>query len=123
MKKTFGKRFISGMTSAVLAASFVFGGFPGISSVIMSSSAEAVTGFSRENNDNRMNSGNTKVNIRFRNTTGENVNVDTADNTYYLLVHCVGEDPEIAGSTVEYFNNGESRDAYDLIEINANGTD
>ncbi|ADU21474.1 SpaA isopeptide-forming pilin-related protein [Ruminococcus albus] len=123
MKKTFGKRFISGMTSAVLAASFVFGGFPGISSVIMSSSAEAVTGFSRENNDNRMNSGNTKVNIRFRNTTGENVNVETADNTYYLLVHCVGEDPEIAGSTVEYFNNGESRDAYDLIEINANGTD
>jgi len=123
MKKTFSKRFISGMTSAALAASFVLGAFPGVSPVLMTSSAEAVTGFERDNTDNSLSAENTTVKVNFRSTTGESVSVSTSDNTYYLLVHAVGKDTDYQGTTFKYFEDGESKDAYDLIEIDADGTD
>ncbi|SFD03544.1 MSCRAMM family protein, partial [Ruminococcus albus] len=123
MKKTFGKRFISGMTSAALAASFVFGAFPGVSSVLMTSSAEAVTGFERDNTDNSLSAQNTNAKINFKSASGESVSVTTSDNTYYLLVHAQGKDSDLFGVTFKYFEEGESKDAYDLIEINAEGTD
>jgi hypothetical protein len=123
MKKTFSKRFISGMTSAALAASFVFGAFPGVSPVLMTSSAEAVTGFERDNTDNSLSAENTTAKVNFRSTKGESVSVSTSDNTYYLLVHAVGKDTDYQGTTFKYFEDGESKDAYDLIEIDADGTD
>jgi uncharacterized surface anchored protein len=123
MKKTFGKRFISGMTSAALAASFVLGAFPGVSSVLMTSSAEAVTGFERDNSNSELSAANTQVKVNFKGSKGESVSVTTSDNTYYLLVHAVGKDVEKYGTTFKYFEDGETKDAYDLIEIIADDTD
>ncbi|MCR5542484.1 MAG: hypothetical protein K6F71_16895, partial [Ruminococcus sp.] len=123
MKKTFGKRFISGMTSAALAASFVLGAFPGVSSVLMTSSAEAVTGFEYDDSKNELSADKTQARINFKGAKGESVSVTTSDNTYYLLVHAVGKDTVLNGTSFKYFEDGESKDAYDLIEINADGTD
>ncbi|MBR6419503.1 MAG: hypothetical protein IKS42_04150, partial [Oscillospiraceae bacterium] len=70
--------------------------------------------------------------IGFTDEEGNSVEITTDPNTYYLLVHAVGKDVENAkyqpdgpyGTTYYYdyiFEVGESRDGYQLIEINLDG--
>ena len=57
--------------------------------------------------------------IGFETTSGTPINITTPDNTYYLLVHAVGEDN--TGYPSYTYDEGESHDHYRLIEINADG--
>ena len=131
MRKSLGKRLISGVTAALTAVMI----FPNVAPTSMAGETadinSARTVFSldqgsalKKTNPPMMESpyktaDELYAQISFEDETGSPSAVDIADNQYYLLVHAVGKDgtANMFGGAAYKYADGESRDAYQLIEI------
>ncbi|WP_295152422.1 collagen binding domain-containing protein, partial [uncultured Ruminococcus sp.] len=118
MRKTFGKRLICGLTSTVMAATLSLGNitplnFIGASAATFNYSMPAENG--RTANEQC-------AKIRFVDKFNNSMSVTAPDNTYYLLVHAVGAEPDDGDPYTNYYPDSDGGDHYQLIEIDANGT-
>ncbi|MBR1528765.1 MAG: hypothetical protein IJ642_05640, partial [Oscillospiraceae bacterium] len=133
-KKTFGQRFLSGLTSVMMSVMSIAGsvgssvpiraadGDPSAGAPIFSLEREALsyqnpvwTWMTSYYGANEL-----SAKISFETATGSQTTVDVPDNTYYLLVKATTQDPA-------YYEriDGEqyAQEFYQLLEINANGTE
>ena len=132
MRKSLGKRLISGVTAALTAVMI----FPNVTPTSMAGETadinSAKTVFSLERDGALTYKYTTNwmgmpmeqttykyadqlyAQINFEDEAGSPAAVDLGDNQYYLLVHAVGRS---SGGTGYQYKDGENRDYYKLIEI------
>ncbi|MBR4320599.1 MAG: hypothetical protein IKP69_11245, partial [Oscillospiraceae bacterium] len=116
-KKTFGQRFVSGLTSVMMAV-MSFAGSMGSVPIRAADGDEAPPIFSFDNQKLFWVNPNTlHLEIDFANTNNEEIALTIPDNTYYLLIHAVGENG-FYGQGYQYAD-GEDKNHYELLEINA----
>ena len=122
MKKNLRQRTISLLTAAVtgtasLSLGTLFAGAEGAGEASTASPVFSVEG------DEALgwNSANALyADLSFKDVTGQPYDITIPDNTYYLLVHAVGKDNP-NGFPPYTYDEGEVKDYYKLIEIDADG--
>ena len=124
MRHSISKRILSGITAALTAVMIVPNSLPdSMAAGEEQDLSKAPRIFDLDESALRMPSGKKSAHdlfteIDFENADGTPANVATPDNTYYLLLHAVGDDSD----TQFQYSDGESRENYKLIEIEADGT-
>lgn len=124
MRKSISKRILSSITAALTAVMLVPNSLPdSMAAGEYQDLSEAPRVFDLDENALKQNwmkksAHDLYTEIDFENADGTPASVTTPDNTYYLLVHATGDDKD---SQFRY-GDGESREHYKLIEIEANGT-
>ncbi|MBQ8966377.1 SpaA isopeptide-forming pilin-related protein, partial [Ruminococcus sp.] len=117
MKKTIGKRIVSGVTALLMAASVSVSDLNLFS--VIEASAEGEGAFSYAGSElGGVSGSNLYAGVSFTDANGKSVGVNIPDNTYYLLVHAVGDDG-MGWGAFKYEEN-ETKETYKLIEISGN---
>ncbi|MDO4864393.1 MAG: SpaA isopeptide-forming pilin-related protein, partial [Ruminococcus sp.] len=122
MRKSLGKRLISGVTAALTAVMI----FPNVAPTSMAgetadiNSAKTIFSLDREGALAKSDGRTFKyanelfAQLNFEDEAGEPADVKVGDNQYYLLVHAVGMSSQGVGYK---YKDGENRDYYKLYEI------
>ena len=120
-KKTFGQRFLSGLTSVMMSVMSIAGSVSASVPIRAADGDEVPPIFSVDASALGWFGANSiYAEIDFANISEEEVNVTIPDNTYYLLIHAVGAAySDWTGTSYTYDDGSETKDHYKLIELEA----
>ena len=124
MKRNLKQRFLSFATAVAMSLSSVSLGSVSLVAEDSNSSATNKTLFSLDGTSlgwQWLGANDLYTRIDFQNVfKTESVMMSIPENTYYLLVHAVGNDNTMTGFT---YDSGEDNNHYQLIEINLDGAE